>query len=74
MSVSLYFHHFPGKSHYNRHFINYMFGFSREDFFVWPVHPGTHSVGQAGPKLKHPPAFASPVLGFKVRVTTTSWP
>ena len=35
-----------------------------------PGCPGTHSVGQAGLKLRNPPAFASQVLGLKACVTT----
>jgi hypothetical protein len=33
--------------------------------------PGTHSVDQAGLKLRNPPASASPVLGLKVCTTTS---
>jgi hypothetical protein len=32
--------------------------------------PGTHSVDQAGLKLRNPPASASQVLGLKVCATT----
>jgi hypothetical protein len=32
--------------------------------------PGTHSVDQAGFKLRNPPAFASQVLGLKASTTT----
>jgi hypothetical protein len=35
-----------------------------------PGCPGTHSVDQAGLKLRNPPASASQVLGLKVCVTT----
>jgi hypothetical protein len=35
-----------------------------------PGCPGTHSVDQAGPKLRNLPASASQVLGLKVCVTT----
>jgi hypothetical protein len=52
-------------------------------FFVWlvlvlqdrvslcsPGCPGTHSVDQAGPKLRDPPASANQVLGLKACTTT----
>jgi hypothetical protein len=35
-----------------------------------PGCPGTHSVDQAGLKLRNPPASASQVLGLKACVTT----
>jgi hypothetical protein len=35
-----------------------------------PGCPGTHSVDQAGLKLRNPPASASQVLGLKARATT----
>jgi hypothetical protein len=35
-----------------------------------PGCPGTHSVDQAGLKLRNPPASASQVLGLKVYATT----
>jgi hypothetical protein len=39
-----------------------------------PVCPGTHSVDQAGPEHRNPPASASQVLGLKVcAITTTAW-
>jgi hypothetical protein len=37
---------------------------------VHPYCPGTHSVDQAGLKLRNPPASASRVLGLKARATT----
>ena len=37
-----------------------------------PDCPGTHSVDQAGLKLRNPPASASGVLGLKV-CATTAW-
>jgi hypothetical protein len=37
-----------------------------------PGCPGTHSVDQAGLKLRNSPASASQVLGLKV-CTTTAW-
>jgi hypothetical protein len=43
-------------------------------FFVFSLYspdcPGTHSVDQAGLKLRNPPASASQVLGLKVCATT----
>jgi hypothetical protein len=38
-----------------------------------PGCPGTHSVDQAGLKLRNPPASASRVLGLKAYATTPSW-
>jgi hypothetical protein len=38
-----------------------------------PSCPGTHSVDQAGLKLRNLPASASQVLGLKA-CTTTAWP
>jgi hypothetical protein len=38
-----------------------------------PGCPGTHSVDQAGLKLRNPPASASRVLGLKVCATTPGW-
>jgi hypothetical protein len=38
-----------------------------------PGCPGTHSVDQAGLKLRNPPAFPSQVLGLK-ECATTAWP
>ena len=35
-----------------------------------PGCPGTHSVDQADPELRNPPAFASQVLGLKAQATT----
>jgi hypothetical protein len=35
-----------------------------------PDYPGTHSVDQAGLKLRNPPAFASQALGLKACATT----
>jgi hypothetical protein len=37
-----------------------------------PVYPGTHSVDQAGLKLRNSPVSASQVLGLKA-CTTTAW-
>jgi hypothetical protein len=42
--------------------INFAFCFSRQGFSVCPSCPGTHSVDQAGLKLKDSPASASQVL------------
>jgi hypothetical protein len=39
---------------------------------VFPGCPGTHSVDQAGLKLRNPPASASQVLGLKACATTLS--
>jgi hypothetical protein len=39
-----------------------------------PDYPGTHSVDQAGLKLRNLPASASPVLGLKACATTPSGP
>jgi hypothetical protein len=39
-----------------------------------PNYPGTHSVDQAGLKLRNPPASASHVLGLKVCATTARQP
>jgi hypothetical protein len=38
-----------------------------------PGCPGTHSVDQAGLKLRNPPASAFQVLGLKVCATTARW-
>jgi hypothetical protein len=38
-----------------------------------PGCPGTHSVDQAGPELRNPPASPSQVLGLKA-CATTAWP
>jgi hypothetical protein len=43
--------------------------FSRQGFSVWPGCPGTHSVDQAGLKLRDLPASASQVLGLKACTT-----
>jgi hypothetical protein len=48
----------------------FFFGFSRQGFLYSPSCPGTHSVDQAGLKLKNPPASASQVLGLKACTTT----
>jgi hypothetical protein len=39
-----------------------------------PGYPGPHSVGQAGLKLRNPPASASRVLGSKACATTALLP
>jgi hypothetical protein len=41
-------------------------------FLYSPGSPGTHSVDQAGLKLRNPPASPSQVLGLKA-CTTTAW-
>jgi hypothetical protein len=46
--------------------------FSRQCCPCSPGCPGTHSVDQAGLKLRNPSASASQVLGLKAR-TTTAW-
>jgi hypothetical protein len=51
----------------------FFFVFSRHGFSVSlcsPGCPGTHSVDQAGLKLRNPPASASRVLGLKVCTNT----
>jgi hypothetical protein len=53
----------------------FLFSFFFQDRFPLcsPGCPGTHSVDQAGLKLRSPPASASPVLGLKVCATTAQW-
>ena len=46
------------------------FVFSRQVSLCSPGCPGTHSVDQAGLKLRNPPASVSRVLGLKVCATT----
>jgi hypothetical protein len=43
--------------------------FLRQGFSVHPGCPGSHSVDQAGLKLRNPPASASQVLGLQVCAT-----
>jgi hypothetical protein len=45
------------------------FCFFQDRVSVSPGCPGTHSVDQAGLKLRNPPASASQVLGLKAYVT-----
>jgi hypothetical protein len=48
-----------------------LFGFFRDRVSLYrPGCPGTHSVDQAGLKLRNPPASASQVLGLKACATT----
>jgi hypothetical protein len=48
-------------------------GGCRDRVFLYsPGCPGTHSVDQAGLKLRNPPASASQVLGLKA-CATTAW-
>jgi hypothetical protein len=51
----------------------WLVGFSRQGFPCSPGCPGTHSVDQAGLKLRNPPASASRVLGLKACATTPGY-
>jgi hypothetical protein len=48
----------------------FSFWFFKTGFLCSPGCPGTHSVYQAGLKLRNPPASASGVLGLKACATT----
>jgi hypothetical protein len=48
----------------------FVFVFRDRVFLYSPGYPGTHSVDQAGLKLRNPPAPASQVLGLKACATT----
>jgi hypothetical protein len=51
-------------------FVCLFFGFRDRVSLCNPGYPGTHSVDQAGIKLRNPPASASQVLGSKACATT----
>jgi hypothetical protein len=51
-------------------FFGFGFGFQDRVSLCSPGCPGTHSVDQAGLKLRNPPASASQVLGLKACATT----
>jgi hypothetical protein len=51
----------------------FVFVFENRVSHCSPGCPGTHSVDQAGLKLRNPPVSASQVLGLKT-CTTTDWP
>jgi hypothetical protein len=57
---------------FNKLFCFLFFVFRDRVSLCSPGCPGTHSVDQAGLKLRNPPASASQVLGLKVCVTTSS--
>jgi hypothetical protein len=51
-------------------FVLFCFVFQNRVSLCSPGCPGTHSVDQAGLKLRNPPASASKVLGLKACATT----
>jgi hypothetical protein len=53
-------------------FVFCLFVFQDRVSLCSPGYPGTHSVDQAGPEIRNPPASASQVLGLKA-CATTAW-
>jgi hypothetical protein len=49
------------------------FGFQDRVSLCSPGCPGTHSVDQAGLKLRNLPAYASQLMGLKACATTVQW-
>jgi hypothetical protein len=51
-------------------FLSFIFSFQDRVSLCSPICPRTHSVDQAGLKLRDPPASTSPVLELKIGATT----